>query len=251
MASTSETGHARNVANFERLIAICSGYGAKYNPSNPALQITSLQEILQRSRSSLQDINTQMAAYKKAIGARQSCYTTLRPLVTRVVNALAATDAPAKVKEDCRSINRKIQGARASTGKTVSASSNGAAAAAAEAEPTEKSISTSRQSFDLLAEHFSALIASLSTEPAYKPNETELQLSALQTCYADMSQANVAAAHAGIGLANARILRNNVIYGDKSGLCDIATAVKAYVKSVFGNTSPEYRQVSGIQFFKK
>jgi hypothetical protein len=251
MASTSETGHARNVANFERLIAICSGYGAKYNPSNSALQITSLQEILNRSRNCLQDINIQMAAYKKAIGARQSCFTTLRPLATRVVNALAATDAPAKVKEDCRSINRKIQGARALTGKTVAASSSGAAADASEAEPTEKSISTSRQSFDLLAEHFSALIAALSSEPAYQPNETELQLSALQTCYANMIQANAAAAHAGIGLAKARILRNNVVYGDKSGLCDVAAAVKAYVKSVFGNTSPEYRQISGIRFSKK
>lgn len=33
MASTSETGHAKNVANFSTLISFCTAYGTKYNPS--------------------------------------------------------------------------------------------------------------------------------------------------------------------------------------------------------------------------
>ena len=40
MASNSETGHAKNVANFEDLISFCNGYGATYNPSKEALTIT-------------------------------------------------------------------------------------------------------------------------------------------------------------------------------------------------------------------
>ena len=36
MAKTSETGHAKNVANFAQLVAICKSYGAIYQPSNPA-----------------------------------------------------------------------------------------------------------------------------------------------------------------------------------------------------------------------
>ena len=31
MASTSETGHAKNVANFQDLIEFVTGYGATYN----------------------------------------------------------------------------------------------------------------------------------------------------------------------------------------------------------------------------
>lgn len=42
MASQSEVGHAKNVANFEDLIAYCTAYGAAYNPSKTALQLTSL-----------------------------------------------------------------------------------------------------------------------------------------------------------------------------------------------------------------
>jgi len=37
MASTSETGHAKNVANFEDLISFCTGYGTAYNPSKAAI----------------------------------------------------------------------------------------------------------------------------------------------------------------------------------------------------------------------
>lgn len=33
MASTSEVGHAKNVANFQDLIAFVDGYGATYNPT--------------------------------------------------------------------------------------------------------------------------------------------------------------------------------------------------------------------------
>lgn len=42
MPSTAETGHAKNVANFETLISFCIGYGAAYNPSRDSLKIANL-----------------------------------------------------------------------------------------------------------------------------------------------------------------------------------------------------------------
>lgn len=42
MRSTSETGHAKNVANFDELISYAIGYGADYNPSKEAIQIPGL-----------------------------------------------------------------------------------------------------------------------------------------------------------------------------------------------------------------
>jgi len=38
----SETGHAKNVANFEDLISFATGYGATYNPSKNSLKIQQL-----------------------------------------------------------------------------------------------------------------------------------------------------------------------------------------------------------------
>lgn len=42
MASTSETGHAKNVANFQDLIEFVTAYGATYNPSKNNLQLPQL-----------------------------------------------------------------------------------------------------------------------------------------------------------------------------------------------------------------
>ena len=42
MASTSETGHAKNVSNFQSLIAFVTGYGSTYNPSKTALKLPQL-----------------------------------------------------------------------------------------------------------------------------------------------------------------------------------------------------------------
>jgi len=50
-----------------------------------------------------------------------------------------------------------------------------------------------------------------------------------------------------------RELRNQrdiVLYADKTGLVDIASDVKLYVKSAYGATSPLFRSVSGLAFSK-
>ena len=45
MASTSETGHLKNVANFDELISFAMGYGETYNPSKAALKLDALKAL--------------------------------------------------------------------------------------------------------------------------------------------------------------------------------------------------------------
>lgn len=40
MTSTSETGHAKNVANFDDLVSFVTGYGTAYNPSKASIKLT-------------------------------------------------------------------------------------------------------------------------------------------------------------------------------------------------------------------
>lgn len=42
MSSTSEVGHAKNVANFQDLIEFVTAYGTTYNPSKNALKLPQL-----------------------------------------------------------------------------------------------------------------------------------------------------------------------------------------------------------------
>ncbi len=45
MASTTETGNAKNVANFEDMISFVTGYGVTYNPSKNSIKLPQLRFI--------------------------------------------------------------------------------------------------------------------------------------------------------------------------------------------------------------
>ncbi len=241
MASTSETGHAKNVANFEDLISFCTGYGTTYNPSKAILQIANLTTRRTNAQSSIGSVTVSKTAFSNTVNVRQTAFTPLKKLSTRIVNALDATDATDKLVKDARTINNKIQGKRAGEKpKPVS----GSATEAAE----DKTISVSQQSYDSLIENFDKLIQLVATEPTYTPNETELQTSTLQTNLGNLRTSNTAVVNTYTNYSNSRITRNNILYGQTTGLVDVALEVKKYVKSVFGATSPQFKQVSKLEF---
>jgi hypothetical protein len=245
MASTSETGHAKNVANFEDLISFCTGYAAAYNPTKASLKLAALNTLLTSANAALLSVKTAKTAYDNASNARENAFLPLKPLATKIVNALAATDALAQTVDDAKSINLKIQGRRAAAAKAteppVSASETGT-------EPAPKKASVSQQSFDSLIDHFTRLIQLLVAEPKYIPNETELKVATLNTLLADLKAKNTAVITATTALSNARIARDKLLYAENTGLCDIGLDVKLYVKSLFGASSPQYKQVSSLKF---
>ena len=114
--------------------------------------------------------------------------------------------------------------------------------------PAPNTISTSQQSYDQQIQHLAGIISVLQTEPSYAPNENDLKVVTLTAKQADLSAKNSAVATAFTNVSNSRIARDTTIYGTDTGLFDIATEVKKYVKSVFGATSPQFAQVKGIKF---
>jgi hypothetical protein len=242
MASTNETGHAKNVANFEDLIGFCNGYGASYNPSKASIKIPALQTLLTSGQVVLATIKTTKTDLDNATNAREIAFKPLKKLCTKVINALAATDAASQTNDDASTANFKIQGRRAGTKPASKPAKDGQKAE----EPNSNSVS--QQSFDGQIENFSKLIQTLSAEPLYTPNEPELQVSSLNAVLTDLKTKNSAVILATTNASNARINRDKVLYADLTGLYDIAQAVKQYVKSVFDATSPQFKQVSGIKF---
>ncbi|MFZ5972131.1 MAG: hypothetical protein ACOYXA_11110 [Bacteroidota bacterium] len=245
MASTSETGHAKNVATFEDLISFCTGYGAQYNPSKAALKVPALNTLLAACNTALQAVKTAKTAHDNATNAREVTFKPLKPLSTKVINGLSATDATSQTVDDAKSTNLKIQGRRATK---VDKPDEAAKAAGV---PVAKIASTSQQSYDKLIDHFAQLIATLTAEPKYLPNENELKLPALNALLADLKTKNTATINAYTALSNARIARDKALYGEGNGMVDVAKDVKLYIKSVFGASSPQFKQVSGLKFKKR
>lgn len=242
MPSTSETGHAKNVANFEDLISFCNGYGVTYNPSKAALKIAELQILFTSAQNTINTVKSLQTAFNNATNKRIEAFKILKSLATKIINALDATDAAAQTVKDAKTINRKIQGQRASTPKTTPPPTDGST------PPPDKTISTSQQSYDQLIEHFSKLIELLTSDSNYTPNEAELTVAATQTKLAELKSANTAVVDSYTAWSNSRIERNNILYNTLTGLVPTALDVKKYVKSIFGATSPQFKQVSGLEF---
>ena len=241
MASTSETGHAKNVANLQDLISFVTGYGATYNPTKNALKLPQLNALYTASQSSLADVVTKNTVYNNKVNERVVAFKDLKSLSTRLINALQTTDATSEKVADAKAFNKKMQGIRAKAVETPTDPN----------APAPNTISTSQQSYDQQIQHLAGIISVLQTEPSYSPNETDLQIATLTAKQADLTSKNNAVSTAYTNVSNSRIARDTTIYGTDTGLFDIATEVKKYIKSVFGATSPQFAQVKGIEFTKK
>ncbi len=94
MASTSETGHAKNAANLQSLIASVIGYGAAYNPSKASLKLPALQVLDTNCNNAVKAVNAAFPAYAQAIADRETAFVPLSKMTTRVLNALRQPTHP-------------------------------------------------------------------------------------------------------------------------------------------------------------
>jgi len=243
MASTSETGHAKNVANYEKLIADITALGTAYNPSKANLKLAALNTQLTAAKAAITAVNSAEPAYKNAVSARDVSFSTISKLITRVNNALKASDTTEQVDESAMTLVRKLQGRRATPKKTEEQKK-----VAADAGKEIVEISSSQMSFDSRLDNFDKLIKLLTSVTAYAPNEADLKVTALTTVYNDLKTKNTAVTTAEAPLTNARIARNDVLYKVNTGVVDTSVDVKSYIKSVYGATSPQYKAISGLKF---
>ena len=245
MSTISETGHAINVANLETLITSVTAFGASYNPAKTSLKIPALNGLLTAARGALNAVNIAQSAYSNAVDAREVAFDPFGKLITRVNNALKASDTTPQVDESAQTIFRKLQGKRADaklSDQEKDTEENGKEA---------NQISTAQLSYDSKLENFDKLIMLLESTPLYAPNEEDLKVASLKALYTSLKTTNTEVLTTSIQLSNARINRNEILYKPITGLVDIASDTKTYLKSVFGATSPQYKQISKLKFTTK
>jgi hypothetical protein len=245
MPSTSEKGHAKNIANFKKFIIVCQGYGAKYNPTKTSIKVANLQTRYTQVFTMLDDIKTAVTTNKTAINNRKVGFKGYRKYSTRILSALKATDATPETIDNAISINKKIQGERITAEKKAKPTGDSTT------PPEDTSISTSQQSYTNIVDHYKKLKTLLVAQAAvYAPNETDLQTATVTTYATNLETLNNSVDTTNTALSNQRIARNHSFYDDTTGLIDTINAAKDYIASVYGKTSPEYKLASAIQFSK-
>ena len=100
MSTVYETGHAKNVANFQTLIAHVKGYGASYNPSKAVIQLPNLVSAADLANASISKLNSYLPNYSNAVAAREEAFAPLSKLSTKIFNSLKATDGIGERQEE-------------------------------------------------------------------------------------------------------------------------------------------------------
>lgn len=169
MPSTSEVGHAKNVANLQKLTEQVAVY-TLYNPPVENLTVSSLQVLYTNASAKLSEVEDKRNANKNAITSRQSAFEKLKPTCTRIVNQLDILGLPQGTLDQAKSLNRSIQGRQKKTSAPLE-----------EGKEEPKTASTSRQSYTQQADNFGILLKLLATIPTFNPNENDLKLANLTT----------------------------------------------------------------------
>lgn len=243
MNTSQDSGNNANIVNFQNLIQFCTGFGAGYNPTKDALKIASLQSQLGMAKTLLNECTAMETAYDNAVDARRDLFVPLKPLVTKIVNALSVSGVSDSIIEGAKAINRKVQGKKATTPNTTKE------VATDGTDLTQpKTISSSHQSYDYMVEHLNALIELISSHDVYDPNEEALKVSSLKSYLANLRTANINVMSSNTAWTISRANRNKCLYAEKTGLVDTALDVKNYIKSAFGTNSMEYGMVKGLSF---
>jgi hypothetical protein len=244
MASTSESGNAKNVDNFGLLISNIASYGERYKPTNPAILLEALKKLEKDGRTALYAVNDVMPTYSRATIDRDLAFDPLAQLVTRSLNALRASSSSEQTDKAAAAIVRKVRGNRTKPAKAkVTATADAAAPDAKVA-----TVSTSQQSYDSILDNYERYVQYIAATPEYAPNEEEIKITVLKALAVELRAKNTACNNAKVAVDNARSARNHVLYEPLTGLVDVALDAKTYIKSLFGSTSTEYKQVAKIDF---
>ncbi|MCX6350968.1 MAG: hypothetical protein NTX03_03800 [Bacteroidetes bacterium] len=240
----NETGHAKNVANFTDLTTTVASLGATYNPSNINIQSPALLLKKDQCQAALLTYNTQYAPYKNAVADMKNAISPLSKLMTKVQAAAKASGLPTENLDNIKSLIRKIKGTRASVLATP--------ATPPSTPPTDVTppTSSSQMSYDNRIQNLQLLNQLLSTLPQYNPNEDDIKLPTLTTYALNLNTKNQLLNATLAPLNAARANRDEVLYKEKTGALTLADLVKTYIKSVYGASSTQYKQINRLKFTK-
>ena len=241
MASTSEVGHAKNIANLNLLNTNIIAVGAIYNPSNPKILLSNLQSIYTNAFNQQESVNNLVAPYSVAVDEREIIFKPLNRELTKLRKAYKATEGVTQVQlEDFMTIVRKLKGVKKSSPLS---STN--------PDEAQANYSTSQMSYDQRTNNMDLLISLLQNTPNFNPNETEYKIVAYQDKKAQMLVKTQAVADTFVPLNNARSLRNTSLYNAEDNLVDLANKAKDYLFTILDASSVQYKAIAKIKFKKR
>lgn len=235
MASKSEVGHKKNVANFSAACTILEEMGTMYNPTNALITLESLDPIKDTLSAEMSTLDTRMANYRADVADKENGLEQMDKKATKISNYFKSLNVPQNEIDNIAAQVRKIRGDKRKTPKNPEEGDN-------------TTISTSQQSFDSKIANFNALIAQLEVFPEYIPNEDEIKITELKAYTETLDVLRETLRTSSDQLITARAARNNTLYFSQPNVIELMRFVKAYVKSLGQPARPYYEALVSLKF---
>ncbi|HEY4787403.1 MAG TPA: hypothetical protein VIH57_15195, partial [Bacteroidales bacterium] len=178
--ANSESGHIVNANNIIETVNAVGRHKAEYNPSNPAIKLEVLLPLGKAVKDAVDKVTQTKIAYTKATANRKNSYDQMATLAKQAIHILCSSEAtPDEIKQGKKllAVFNSVRVKELPDEEELKAK----AAANGEEAKIPKSVSVSRQGFINKLAHFRDIVAFLKTVTAYKPNETDLTVEALET----------------------------------------------------------------------
>ena len=248
MATQSEKGHAKNLANLKLLKDIILQAGQNYSPSNELLTYTLVDTLINRCSVDYDNWADKLIQFKYRSDEREIVFEKIDKLATSINASVQQLNVPQQTLNDIQAFVTKIHGTKAKIKKLPKNAPTTTATTVPEL-PVDP-ISTSQLSYDSIASNFELLVKRLQTIPAYAPNESELQMQNLLATVDLLRSLNLAAGSAANSLSLARNQRNLSFYAPQTGLYDVAKKIKNYLRSNPATANSAYKDAVKLNFVK-
>lgn len=239
-----DTGHAKILESFERLIA--NGARLDQTRLDPPSELKPLaMQLIHTHGTRLQtSVENAKAAYRIVALECRAEMENFIVLASASAARLTARGASAETMARARGLFRRIEGkSRGPNGRLDPASTN--------YSPTEKNIAASHRRGALKISAYLELVELLENQSGLAgavhaaPKISDLR--AAGVCAQTKHAASIERAAA---LTNHRHMRSRFFYLDPGNLCELAARYKRLVKNAFGAKSPEYKTINAIPFKK-
>ena len=241
MASKSETGHNKNVANFGTAYQILEEMGTLYNPSNQNIILSKLLPIRTELKAVTKGLNDKLPVYKNNVAAREIAIEPLKKLMTRVINNVKSLDISEANKENIINLAIKIRGYKTTKPPKLDTD-------AKTTESEDDSISTSQMSYDYRIANLDTLIAPLASTTKYAPNDTDLKIVTLKALHASLETASTAVNASSAAIITAKKSRNKILYLNKINVIQLMKEIKSYLLGIGDEAKPYYKAIVKLKF---
>jgi hypothetical protein len=238
--------HVKNAESYSRLVDSCTGFGGKFNPGRPTLQIEALIAKRAKVNSTIANAISAKTLFDNQVNQRKQVFDQLPKLVASILRTLEASGASAEKLNDARAFAHQITGFRSQKRAPISA-------AAATTQPTDApkgKRSGLQLAFVSKADAFAKLVNAVNSEPLYLTNEPAFSVSSLNDKVNELTALNRKVSEARVTWSNARIDRNNTMYSETLSMFETGRAVKKYVRAIYGPQSQQYAQIKNLSFTK-